>query len=159
MTTWDLYFKLCLICATTINVVGLDLVSWNTCIVYFLVPKSLERGRRLPYSKLWHSNSIPCICVSVNILYCWIFDVKFWFFFLPTCEFQIKLPLKLKQEYHHWSMRKKDCSMIYWHLKVITMYKISFSILHLQFLHILIFFCHPNTLFIRCFIWSGWNRS
>lgn len=37
-------------------------------------------------------------------------------------------------------MRKKDCSMIYWHLKVITMYKISFSILHLQFLHILFFF-------------------
>lgn len=50
--------------------------------------------------------------LPVKLLYCWFFVTKFWNLW-STCEFQIKLPLKLKQEYLHWSMRKEDYSMIY----------------------------------------------
>lgn len=133
---WHFSYKLffsCLVCAMTINVVGLGLSFLEVfeLFIYFLAPKCTGGMEVAPSKSLAYK--FNSLYVSVKLLYCYFSVIKFWNLW-HTCESQIKLPLKLKQEYLQWSMRKKDCSMIYWHLKVIATYKFSFSIE--WFLHI-----------------------
>jgi len=108
--------------ATMINVLNVypdALISWSTC----------------SYVKFEYTYTNISFLVKPL---CWWFSIfKFWIL-CCICECQIKLPLKLRQECLLWSMRRRNCSMTYWHLKVIAIcssFTISFFYWH---------FFHPS---------------